>query len=107
MPLTRYCGTVQDAAAGASAAASDPIDCRQWAGGMIHVPAGSEITTITWYCSTEKDGTFLAVMDGAGEAVTTTIAAGQACLIPAACFAAAWLKAVGNAAGTIDISLKG
>lgn len=74
--------------------------------GQVFVPAGSNLTTLTWYAAPVSGGTFLAVQNGAGVAVTSTVSAGICCLIPAACFGCAVLKAVGNADGTVDICLK-
>ena len=105
--LQRLCSIINEVAVDTTAAACDAIPFSNFAGGMVYVPAtaGASITGLTWYAS--HDGiTYLAVYDGAGVAVTTTIAHSKCCLIPAACFGAAFLKAVGNAAGTIILSLK-
>jgi hypothetical protein len=74
--------------------------------GQVYVPSGSSLTVLTWYSKMESDGTFVAVQDGAGNAVTSTVSASMCCLIPAACFGCKCLKAVGNTTGYIDISVK-
>lgn len=77
------------------------------AGGRFHVPTGSSITSITWYDATTSGGTFRASYDEYGSAVTQTVSAAKSYAIPAALAGAAFLKAVGDADGTIDVTLKG
>jgi hypothetical protein len=102
---TLYCGTSAAASLVGTTGAAGKVDFRNFSGGQVYVPAGSSITSLTWYGS--HDGvTFLPVQDGAGNAVVSTVAAGYSCLIPASCFACAFLLAVGNAAGTINLSIK-
>jgi hypothetical protein len=104
MDLHRVCDILL-VTIGTTVAGSSPISYTAYAGGQVFVPAGSSITTLVWYGS--HDGvTYLAVQDGAGNAITSSIAASKNCLIPAACFACAFLKATGNEAGTINLSLK-
>ena len=102
--------TIVTATADTAVAASTVIPFGNFAGGQVFVPTGSSITALTWYGS--HDGTtFLPIEDGAGNAVTSifssSAAAAKSCLIPAACFGCAFLKAVASgAAGTIYLSLK-
>lgn len=105
--VTRYSTLLEGVHIDTVLADSDSIEYRSWAGGMVYVPAGSSLTLLTWCTSTAEDGTFLPATDGAGNAITSTVAAGMACLIPAALFGALWIKATGNADGTISVSLKG
>jgi hypothetical protein len=92
-------------AVGTVVADSAKIPFGNHSGGQVYVPSGSTITTITWYGS--HDGvTFTEIQDGSNNAIVSLISASLNCAIPAACFACAFLKAVGDAAGTIDISLK-
>ena len=78
-------------------------------GGRFHVPVGSSITALTWYdsMSKEADATFLAAYDELGVAVTQTVAAGYSYEIPTSLAGSAMLKAVGDAAGTINVCIKG
>lgn len=105
--LRRFCA-ITEVAVTTSAATTGKFDYRNFAGGQVYVPANSSLTTLTWRGS--HDGvTYLPVQDGAGTAVASTVTpstTGCCCLIPASCFACAFLKAVGNAAGTIYLSLK-
>ena len=90
---------------GTSADTSQSIPFQNSSGGQVHVYAGSSLTALTWYASV--DGVlFLPVQDGQGNAVASIVSAGISCLIPASCFSCAFLKAVGNAAGSIDLALK-
>lgn len=103
--IFRQIGHLASLAITASSSTAAQLVFSSYAGGMVHVPSGSSITSLTWYGS--DDGTtYYAIQDGAGTAVVTTVAAGQAAPIPTACFAAAYLKAVGNTTGTVHITLK-
>jgi hypothetical protein len=75
--------------------------------GTVHVPAGSSLTLLTWYSS--ADGvTYQPLQDGSASAtaITSTVSAAMACKIPVDCFGSAFLKAVGNTTGTVDLSIK-
>ncbi len=77
------------------------------AGGTIFIPAASSITTLTYYAAKDPGGTYLPLQTSAGVAVTQTVAAGRAYDMPAACYGCRGLKIKANAAGTVQISLKG
>jgi hypothetical protein len=105
MIIERSTAIIPGVTVGTTAAASTGFNNKNFAGGMVYVPAGSSITSLAWYGS--SDGIlFYPIYDGAGNAVTSTVAASECCLIPAACFASAFLKAVDAAGGTISVSLK-
>lgn len=76
-------------------------------GGRFYVPAGSTITSITWYDAPVVGGTFLASYDADGVALVQTVAAGNSYEIPPSLAGAAALKMVGDADGTVDVILKG
>lgn len=88
-------------------ASSEEILFKEFSGGCVYVPAGSSITTLTWYTASESGGTYLPASDEDGVAVTQTVAHTNAYAIPSALFGCACLKIKGNAAGTVDIVLKG
>lgn len=75
-------------------------------GGRFSVPSGSSLTTITWHTSSAADGTFVPAYDENGSAVTQTVAASRSYPLPVTLNAAAFLKAVGNADGTITLTRK-
>jgi hypothetical protein len=87
---------------GNSAAATTGFDYRGFAGGEVYLPAGSNITQLSWY--TSPDGVTYAQKYDSGNAVTSTIAAGQSCQIPLSLFGAAFLKAVVSGGNTADSS---
>ena len=105
--LDRFTTTIPSVTVATAVANSEEIMSGSYAGGMIFVPSGSTITTITWYAAEKAGGTYLAAYDADGVALTQTVAASKAYEIPAALFGCRAIKAVGNAAGTLAISLKG
>ena len=88
-------------------ATSTEIDMRRYAMGRFHVPAGSALTTITWYSSPTAGGTYLPAYDELGVSLAQTVAAGRSYTLPSEMAAGAFIKPEGNAAGTITIVLKG
>ena len=84
----------------AAAADSDVIDNREFASGSIEVPAGSSLTTITFYAALSEGGTMYAVYDADHVAVTLTVAASQVCVLPDEIYNLPWFSMEGNAAET-------
>lgn len=87
--------------------------------GTIHVPTGSSLTTLTWWTAPHQTdgaashtrreaGTYVPAYDNAGTpaAVTQTVAQTRTFPIPTELAGAAFIKAVGNAAGTIIVTKK-
>jgi hypothetical protein len=108
MPITRF-QAQQTAAVTATLASTAEIHFGDFTSGTVHIPSGSSITTLTWYTSDEPGGTFLAAYDSdltAPAAIVQTVAAGCSYPIPFDLAGARALKAVGNAAGNIDVSMK-
>ena len=75
--------------------------------GMVHVPSGSTITQLTWYDAPVRGGTYLTSYDADGVAVTQTVVAARSYPIPLALAGAVALKIVGDAEGSVDVTLKG
>ena len=71
--------------------------------GYVYVPNGSSLTGLTWYASATDRGDFEACHDGSS-AITSTVAADRAVPLPSGLEGAAYIKAVGNAAGTVKFS---
>lgn len=92
---------------GTTAAASEEIIYSDRAGGRFQVPAGSSITSITWYDAPKSGGTFVPASDEYGVAIVQTVAAGKSYEIPTSLAGAGALKAVGDAAGAIAVYMKG
>lgn len=106
MTVSRYSVSSESVAVGTTVGASDAIPFDEFVDGMIYIPAGSSLTTLTWHACNTRNGTYLAAEDAASAAVTQTVGAGQAHPIPAALRGARFLKITGNAAGTVGYSLK-
>jgi len=105
--INRLAALVASKTVDTTAAASEEILFGEFAMGMIQVPAGSALTTLTWHTAEKKGGTYLAAYDETNAEVSQTVAAGKSYQLPVALAGAIAIKAVGNAAGTIDITLKG
>ena len=85
--------------------------------GRIYIPAGSSLTTLTFYDQPHSIATkgktplstepYFTAMDSAGAAVTLTVAADKSYPLPEAIAASPNLRITGNAAGSIIISLMG
>jgi len=91
----------------ASLTTTPEIDTTEVAGGCVLVPSGSPLTTLTYYGARQPGATYGAIQDGSGNAVTSSVSAGNGYPIPDACFGYGSLKIVANAAGTVDLSFKG
>ena len=76
-------------------------------GGTIHIPAASPITSLTYNAAPASGGTYLPLYDKAVTAVTQTVAAGRCYELPTAVFGCGALKITVNAAGLVDLSVKG
>lgn len=79
------------------------INYRGYRKGFVYVPNGSSLTGLTWYASDSEDGDYEACHDGSS-AITSTVAADRAVPLPTTLEGAAYLKAVGNAAGNVKFS---
>lgn len=82
------------------------FDFRKWAGGNIMIPAGSSITSLTFYSSLD-DGNYVPLNDSTGSAVALTVAASGSYPIPDAVFGCSDIKIVSDAAGSVDMLFKG
>src|SRR5688500_16800659 len=85
---------------------SEAIPLGDFAGGLVSIPTGSSITSLTFYASDSKAGTYRQIFDAANAAVSRTVAAARAYALPDECFAVRWLKMVPNADGTVVVTLK-
>ncbi len=92
----------------ASLETTPAIDFRGASGGMITIPTGSSITSLTFYGACAADGEFAALYGADGDAIgAITVAAARSVDLPAALFGAAFVKIVADAAGAVAVSLKG
>lgn len=119
--IERTTKTVNNVAVGTTLPASAEIELEGYGSGTVFIPVGSAITTLTWngaqQAADQPAGpqgpanaqTYLPLYDATlagGLAQAQTVAAGHAVQIPPAVFGCAAVKIVGNAAGTVSISLK-
>lgn len=80
---------------------SEELIMQGMAGGMIYVPSGSSITSLTFYAAHTKGGTYFQIYDADNAAVSRTVAAGRSYSLPEECYGARFLKFVPNADGTV------
>jgi|TARA_B100000700_G_C14879518_1_gene777386 hypothetical protein len=83
---------------------SDAIVFSGFTKGVVLVPNGSSITSLTYWISSTEDGTYTQLYN-AGSAISTTVAANRVFALDSAIEGAAFLKLQGDAAGTVDLHL--
>jgi len=83
---------------------SSPIVFSGFRKAIINVPAGSSITSISYYVADSEDGTYQQLYSG-GSAVTTTVAHSKCYALDSAIEGAAFLKLIANAAGTAALHI--
>lgn len=109
--LTRYVSYIATVGVDTNLADCEPVPFGSYAGGRVYIPSGSSITSLTFYDAPASDGTYLASYDDTATtpvAITLTgLGASKSYPIPAKMFGANWIKMVGNADGTVHLSLKG
>lgn len=77
-----------------------------WAGAVLITPAAYVSTTVTVYTAASDSDTFVPLEDSAGAAITFTVAASTATVLPAGVYGCRWLKLVTNGDDTArDVSL--
>lgn len=105
--IKRECPT-QSLTLATSLGTSDAIaDFSAAAGGMLIIPTGSSLTTITFGVSTTGlKADVVPLNDSAGDPVTLTVEAASAVPIPDECYAAMFLHFSGNAAGAATLLMK-
>lgn len=82
-----------------------------YAGGEILVPLLASYTLLTFFVTGAikapfGGGVYVAAQDGAGNAVTLTVAAGMGYPIPDALYGCGGFKMIGNQVGVADVSMK-
>lgn len=90
----------------AAVADAELVEYQKYAGGSVVVPAGSSLTTLTFYVSHDR-ATFVPLYDQDGVAVTLTVSAECGYALPDALFGAPFFKIKGNADGVVSIFRKG
>lgn len=91
------------AAITASLGTTAEIDISTKCFGSVIIPAGSGITSLTWYGTETLGGTYVQIQDVSPQ----TVAANGGYKIPDNCWGYTALKAVGNTSGNVQVVLKG
>lgn len=73
-------------------------------GGLVIVPSGSSITSLTYYTAEKVGGTRVPLNTSAGVAVTQTVAAANAYDMPPEVYGCRVLYLKGNAAGSVFVT---
>jgi hypothetical protein len=102
----------QEATIAVGATASDVVVLDGFAMGMIHLPATWEGTTCTFTVAPTYGGTYVALEDSAGNAVSLTVDLSKAYALPEALFGAPYAKLVSGSTQTttdtvIPVTLRG
>lgn len=98
----------------ADGSSSDAIGFGEFISGMVYIPNGSSISSLTWLASDALGGEYEPAKHTVNQGVTPltyvatvqTVGANGAYPIPQDLVGAVGLKAVGDAAGVIKVSLK-
>lgn len=109
MALHRFSTNILEVTVATTVAASQEILYGEYTSGEVHIPttAGASITSLTWHVAPKAGGTYLPAYDYDGVAVAQTgLSHTKAYPIPLSLIGSVAIKAVGNAAGTVDISFK-
>lgn len=104
----RYTGT-HDITVTNSIATCDPFRYALFAGGQIHI-GSTNLTSIAWYASDSKDGTYLACYASDGTtALTTTINANRSITLPDGLYGRSWIKGLGtfSSGTTEEVTIEG
>ena len=104
--MSRSAVRIASVTVGTTAAASKEISLEQFAGGIVYIPTGETVVTLTYHTAPVACGTYLALYDEDGVAVTQTVSAAKAYAIPAAVWGCGFIKISGDAAATVDLYLK-
>jgi hypothetical protein len=106
MTTAKYSLSIESVTVDTSVANSTAISYGDFEKGMVSIPAGSGLTTLTWHASGSEGGTYLPAQNASGAAITQTVSASKVYPIPSDLFGARFLKITGNAAGVVGVTLK-
>ncbi len=105
MTTAKYSVSIDSIVVDTAVGDSNAINYSDFERGMVSVPTGSSLTTLTWHVSGSESGTFLPARNAAG-AITQTVSGGNAYPIPSDLQGARFLKITGNADGVVGVTLK-
>lgn len=101
----RFCSN-QTALLTTSLTTTPAVSISAYAAGVVYIPTGSTITSLTYYAAYGTDGTYVPIYDQTGSAITQTVVADRCYAMPSDLFGAGQIKIVANAAGDVQLSLK-
>ena len=104
MHTTPQNDVIKSLTVGTSLTASRSVSLRGYSGGLVALPAGSSITSIKYYISPTETGTYLPLYSG-GSQISTTVAAERVFALDGAVKGAAFIKLIGDQAGSVDLHL--
>lgn len=109
MTTAKYSVSIETVDVATSVPGSDAIHYGDFESGMVHIPDGSSLTSLTWYVSSSENGTYLPAVNtiemGSGP-TSHVVSDGNAYPIPNNLRGARFLKIVGDAAGVVGVTLK-
>ena len=108
MTSAKYSLSIESVVVDTVLADSAAINYGDFEKGMVSVPTGSSLTTLTWHASGSEDGTYLPALSSAAvpAAITQTVSGGKVYPIPDDLRGARFLKITGNADGVVGVTLK-
>lgn len=108
MISAKYSQSIESVTVATAVADSVAINYGDFEKGMVSVPTGSSLTTLTWHASGSEAGTYLPAFssEAVPVAVTQTVSGGKVYPIPIDLLGARFLKITGNAAGVVGVTLK-
>jgi len=105
MTTAKYSVSIESVTVDTNLADSAAINYGDFEKGMVSVPTGSSLTTLTWHASASEGGTYLPAYNSSG-AITQTVTNGRVYPIPDDLRGARFLKITGNADGVVGVTLK-
>lgn len=108
MTSAKYSISIDSVTVDTAVANSTAISYGDFEKGMVSIPAGSSLTTLTWHASGSEAGTYLPALSSAAVpvAITQTVSASKVYPIPVDLVGSRFLKITGNAAGVVGVTLK-
>lgn len=108
MTTAKYSTSIPSVIVDTAVGNSSVINYGDFEKGMVSVPSGSGLTTLTWHASDVEGGTYLPAFSSAAvpAAVTQTVSASKVYPIPSDLNGARFLKITGNTAGVVGVTLK-
>lgn len=105
MTTAKYSVSIDSVDVGTVTGQSTVINYGDFESGMVHIPTGSSLTTLTWNVSSSEGGTYIPARNADG-AITQTVSGGNAYPIPSDLRGARFLKITGDGDEIVSVTLK-